>query len=236
VNPHLGFDVAALAPALSGIKGSPAFRDRVILHHRDLPNRRHRDCGQKRHNNNPSGTFLFMDHPPPHSFSRSPVEEVFCRCTCGSESHSLAILPPYPGWPDIRDRIREMIAGIGEVSRISGCMLRYTDLIPVGEGNTLPGIAAIEQILSGKYPCSVDMLHNEIVLSSTSIPGTAGSVCSLQNRPGKPGWTLVFTMHTEGPARFVSGDGVVKWFDDARAEIHGLFDLIVPEEIVQVLR
>ena len=176
-----------------------------------------------------------MDHPPPHSFSRSPVEEVFCQCTCGSESRSLTIPPPYPGWPTIRDRIREMIAG-AEISRICGCMLRYTDLIPVGEGTTLPETEAIGELLPGKFNYSVDTLHNEIVLTSTSIPGTAGSVCSLQNRPGKPGWTLVFTLHTEGPARFVSGDSVLKWFDDARAEIHGLFDLIVPEEIVQTLK
>ncbi len=179
-----------------------------------------------------------MDHPPPHSFSRSPVEEVFCRCTCGSgaEALSLANLSPYPGWPDIRDRIREMIEDAGEISRITGCMLRYTDLIPVVEGKNLPKTEDIEQLLSGKYTCSMDTLRNEIVLTGTGIPGTAGSVCSLQNRPGKPGWTLVFTLHTAGPARFVSGDSVVKWFDDARAEIHGLFDLIVPEEIVQVLK
>jgi uncharacterized protein (TIGR04255 family) len=177
-----------------------------------------------------------MDHPPPHSFSRSPVEEVFCRCTCGSESLSLTIPQPYPGWPAIRDRIREMIAGAGEIPRITGCMLRYTDLIPVGEGTILPGTEALGQLLSGKFNCSFDTAQNEILLISTTIPDTAGSVCSLQNRPGKPGWTLIFTIHTEGPARFVSGESVVKWFDDARAEIHGLFDLIVPEEIVQALR
>ena len=177
-----------------------------------------------------------MDHPPPHSFSRSPVGEVFCRCTCGSETYSLAVLPPYPGWPAIRDRIREMIAGIGEISRVTGCMLRYTDLLPAGEGKTLPGTGEIARLLSGKYPCSVDPLTHEIVLSGTSIPGTAGSVCSFQDRPGKPGWTLVFTLSIPGPARFVSGDSVMEWFDDARAEIHGLFDLIVPEEIVQLLR
>ena len=175
-----------------------------------------------------------MDHPPPHSFSRSPVEEVFCRCTCGSELFSLAIPPPYPGWPDIRDRIREMIAGIGEISRMSGCMLRYTDLIPVGERMILPGTEDIEQLLSGRCDCRTT--ENEIILTRTGIPGTAGSVCSLQNRPGKPGWTLIFTMHTEGPARFGSGDSVIQWFDDARAEIHELFDLIVPEEIVETLR
>jgi uncharacterized protein (TIGR04255 family) len=179
-----------------------------------------------------------MDPPPPHSFSRSPVEEVFCRCTCGSDAQplSLTIPPPYPGWPDISDRIREMIAGAGEISRITGCMLRYTDLLPVVEGKTLPGTEAIEHLLSGKFTCSFGTPRNEIVLFSTPIPDTAGSVCSLPNRPGKPGWTLIFTLNTEGPARFVSGDSVVRWFDDARAEIHGLFDLIVPEEIVQALR
>jgi hypothetical protein len=174
-----------------------------------------------------------MEHPPPHSFSRSPVEEVFCRCTCGTVSRSLTIPPPYPGWPDIRDRIREMIAGAGEASRVTGCMLRYTDLLPVGERETVPGTEYIAQLLSGRYDCTTK--KNEIVLSSTRIPGTAGSVCSLWNRPGKPGWTLVFTLNTESPARFVSCGSLVQWFDDARAEIHGLFDLIVSEEVVQVL-
>jgi uncharacterized protein (TIGR04255 family) len=179
-----------------------------------------------------------MHYPLSHSFSHSPVEEVFCRCTCGSdtESLSLTIPRPYPGWPDIRDKIRVMIAGAGEISRITGCMLRYTDLIPVADGMTLSGTEALEQLLSVKFNCSIDTTQNEIVLISTSVPDTTGAVCSIHNRPGKPGWTLIFTMNTEGPARFVSGDSVVKWFDDARAQIHGLFDLIVPAEIVQVLR
>jgi uncharacterized protein (TIGR04255 family) len=179
-----------------------------------------------------------MNHPAPHSFSRSPVEEVFCCCTCGSdaESLSLTIPRPYPGWPHIRDRIRDMIAGAGEISRITGCMLRYTDLLPVVDGKDLPGIEDIELLLSERYNCSIDTPQNEIVLIGTKIPDTAGSVCSIQNRPGKPGWTLIFTMRTERPAGFVSGDSVVNWFDDARAGIHDLFDLIVPDEIVQGLR
>jgi uncharacterized protein (TIGR04255 family) len=178
-----------------------------------------------------------MNHPPPHSFSRSPVEEVFCCCSCGSDARSLSLtIPlPYPGWPHIRDGIRDMIAGVREISRITGCMLRYTDLIPVVDGN-LPGNEEIEHLLSGKFTCSFDQKKNEIILINTGIPDTAGSVRSIHNRPGKPGWTLIFTMKTVGPLCFVSGDSVVNWFDDARAEIHGLFDLIVPEEIVQVLR
>ena len=179
-----------------------------------------------------------MNHPPPHSFSRSPVEEVFCRCTCASDAESLSLtIPlPYPGWPHIRDGIRDMIAGAGEISRITGCMLRYTDLIPVVDGKNLPGTDDIEHLLSGRFNCYFDNTQNEIVLISTKIPNTTGSVCSIHNRPGKPGWTLIFTMKTEGPARFVSGDSVLNWFDDARAGIHGLFDLTVPEEIVQALR
>jgi uncharacterized protein (TIGR04255 family) len=179
-----------------------------------------------------------MYHPAPHSFSRSPVEEVFCRCTCGSdaESLSLTIPRPYPGWPHIRDRTRDMVAGAGEISRITGCMLRYTDLIPVVDGKSLPGTKEIEHVLSGRFDCSFDTTQNEIVLIRTKIPNTAGSVRSIHHRPGTPGWTLIFTLSTAGPARFVSGESIVNWFDDARAEIHGLFDLIVPGEIVQSLR
>lgn len=179
-----------------------------------------------------------MDHPPPHSFSRSPVEEVFCQCSLGSgaESLSLTISSPYPGWPCIRDGIRDMIACAGEASRISGCMLRYTDLLPVPPGKSLPGTNTIGHLLSGTFTCSVDTARDEIMLVSTNIPGTAGSVRSIPPGPGIPGWTLIFTLTTEGPARFDSWDSVLTWFDDARAEIHGLFDLIVPEEIVRVLR
>jgi uncharacterized protein (TIGR04255 family) len=186
-----------------------------------------------RREENPPKNF-FIGHPQPHSFSHSPVEEVFCRCTCGPESLSLAIPAPYPGWPEIRDRIREMVSGAGDISRITGCMLRYTDLIPIGEGKTVPANENIAPILSERYDCHTT--KNEIVLISTSIPGTAGSVCSIDNRPGKPGWTLVFTMNTERSSGFTSRSGVMEWFDDARAEIHRLFDLIVPVEIVQTLR
>ena len=101
---------------------------------------------------------------------------------------------------------------------------------------TCPEPEDIEHLFSGRFNCYFDNKQNEIVLISTKIPDTTGSVCSIHNRPGKPGWTLIFTMKTEGPARFVSGDSVLTWFDDARAGIHGLFDLIVPEEIVQALR
>jgi hypothetical protein len=178
-----------------------------------------------------------MNHPPPHSFSRSPVEEVFCCCSYGSDARSLSLTipPPYPGWPRIRDGIRNMIAGTREISRITGCMLRYTDLIPVFDAKSLPGNKEIEHLLSGKFNRSFDN-KNEIILFTSGIPDTAGSVCSMYNRSGKPGWTLIFTMKTEKPFCFVSGDSVLNWFDDARAGIHGLFDLIVPDEIVQLLR
>jgi len=179
-----------------------------------------------------------MNHPAPHSFSRSPVEEVFCRCTCGSDagSLSLTISPPYPGWPHIRDAIRDMVAGAAEISRITGCMLRYTDLIQVVDGKNVPGTEDIEDLISRRFDCSFDDTQNEIVAVSTKIANTAGSVASIHNMPGKPGWTLVFTMNTEEPAGVVSGDAVLNWFDDARAVIHELFDLIVPGEIVQALR
>jgi len=118
---------------------------------------------------------------------------------------------PYQGWPHSRERIREMIAQAEVISLITGCMLRYTDLIPVVDGKNLPGTEDIEHLLSGRFNCYFDNKQNEIVLVSTKIPNTAGSVCSIYNRPGKPGWPLIFTMKTEGPPRFISGDNVLTW-------------------------
>lgn len=127
-----------------------------------------------------------------------------------------------------------MIASAGEISRITGCTFRYTDLFPVVPGIHLPATAEIEHLLSRDYNC--DTTQDEIVFTSIKIPGTAGSVRSLFNRPGKPGWTLIFTMHTDRPDGFLDNESVVEWFDSARAEIHGLFDRIVPVEIVLALK
>jgi len=178
-----------------------------------------------------------MNHPPPHSFSRSPVKEVCCRCmrTSGAEALSLTIPPPYPGWPHIREKIKDMVIGAGTISRINGCMLRYTDLLPVAGGKNLPGTEEIVHLISGRFHCSFENARNEILLIETTIPHTIGSVHSIHGSPGKPGWTLIFTMNTERPARFDTVSSVLNWFDDARAGIHEIFDLIVPEEIVQAL-
>ena len=129
-----------------------------------------------------------------------------------------------------------MITGAGDVSRIRGCMLNYTDLLPVARETQVPGIGTISDLIAGKFRCSINAAQNEIVFTGTGIPNTAGSVRSIANRPGKPGWTLVFCLHTRGPARFATTDGVLQWFDDARAVIHGLFDLVVPGDIVQGFR
>jgi len=189
-------------------------------------------------NNNPSVIVLVMNHPPPHSFSRSPVEEVFCSCmrTSGAEALSLTIPPPYPGWPHIREKIKDMVMGAGEISHINGCLLRYSDLIPFSDGKNLPGTEEIAHLISGIYQYSFDSTQNEIILIDTKIPDTIGSVQSIHDSPGKPGWTLIFTVNTERPVRFGSVSSILNWFDDARAGIHEIFDLIVPEEIVQALK
>lgn len=146
----------------------------------------------------------------------------------------MTIPPPYPGWPIIRDRIREMVAGAGEVSRISGCMLRYTDLIPVDCGGALPGSEDIVRLLSGRFDCSLSAA--QVVRVQGVFPGTEGAVSSLSPMPGRPVWTLIFSMETAGHLLFVSEDSTLNWFDDARDGIHMLFDLIVPDNIVQSLR
>ncbi|HPH34194.1 MAG TPA: TIGR04255 family protein [Methanoregulaceae archaeon] len=157
-------------------------------------------------------------------------------CTSGAEARSLTIPPPYPGWPHIREKIKDMVMAAGEISHINGCLLRYSDLIPFSDGKKLPGTEEIAHLISGIYQCSSDSTQNEIILIDTKIPDTIGSVHSIQDSPGKPGWTLIFTMNTERPVRFDSISSILNWFDDARAGIHEIFDLIVPEEIVQALK
>ncbi len=98
----------------------------------------------------------------------------------------------------------------------------------------LPGAEDLESLLSWNY--TREIIQEEIVFTSMKSPATAGSVRSIHPIPEKQGWTLVFTIHTKGPMGFFSGDSVMEWFDGARYEIHGVFDLIVPEEIVQILR
>ena len=98
----------------------------------------------------------------------------------------------------------------------------------------LPGAEDLESLLSWNY--TREIIQEDIVFTSMKSPATAGSVRSIRPKPEKQGWTLVFTMHTGEPAGFLSSESIVEWFDNARAEIHGLFDLIVPDEIVQILR
>lgn len=69
---------------------------------------------------------------------------------------------------------------------------------------------AIKRLLSEKFNCYVDNKKDEIVTFSMAIPGTTGTVASIHNRPGKPGWTLIFSMETDGAARFVSADAILE--------------------------
>lgn len=129
-----------------------------------------------------------------------------------------------------------MLESVPDVSLVTGCMIRYTDFIPIAPGTRLPTAEEIVTLLSGKFNGYLETTQDGVLLTRTNIPGTAGSVRSMYHQPGKEGWTLVFAVYTQGAARFLSSDTILDWFDDARAEIHGLFDLIVPEEIVQALK
>ena len=179
-----------------------------------------------------------MIHPPPHSFSRSPVEEVFCSLITrpGTVSLSRTIPPPYPGWPYIREEIGNMIDDTGDTSQITGCILRYTDLIPAQYLETITEPVTVLSMLSEKVIRQSSRERGDILVTRTSIPDTTGSVCSIRGDIQNPGWILIFTMQTEALTREPSREQVLNWFDDARAEIHVLFDLIVPEDIVQAFR
>ncbi len=180
---------------------------------------------------------FFMSNTQAHNFTRSPVEEVFGGCfTIDSGSCFRTIPRPYPGWPHIRDEIRDMINETGGISRITKCTLRYTDRIAQKCLKSLSEPVPVASLLSGITMHQTNRLPGEEFIIRTSIFNTTGSVRSIFEDPVNPGWSLIFTMETDEPIRFYTREEVLKWFDDARAEIHHLFDLIVPEEIIQTIR
>ena len=129
-----------------------------------------------------------------------------------------------------------MIDETGDTSLINGCILRYTDLIPAQYlKNTIEPID-VPGLLSEKVIPRTNRETGDTQITHTSIPNTTGSVCSIRGDSQNPGWILIFAMQTEAPTRYPSREQVLNWFDDARDEIHVLFDLIVPEDIVQALR
>ena len=174
-------------------------------------------------------------YPNSHNFSRSPVEEVICSLDLEDNEPqvSLFVKRPSPGWNRIRDSLADTIATLPDSRRISGCTLRYTDRFLIEE-------PLYHQITSD---IRTD-LFNQVHISDTAYeihlnipnPTMQVQIRSWYDQGEKPGWILVFTLRSIGKTSGSSYEKILEWFDSAHAEIHILFDQIVPAAIVDLIR
>ncbi|MDD1727778.1 MAG: TIGR04255 family protein [Methanospirillum sp.] len=176
-------------------------------------------------------------YPNPHNFSRSPVEEVFCSLEIEDLQDnvpqvSVFVKAPYPGWNKIRDSLAASIATLPDYRRVSGFTLRYTDRFLIKE--------SVYHQITGEIRTD---LCNQVQISDTAyefhlnIPNPAMKVQirSWYDTNAKPGWILVFTVKSTGNSAGSRCEEILDWFDSAHAEIHILFDQIVPAAIVDLI-
>jgi len=171
--------------------------------------------------------------PPPHNFSRSPVEEVCCNLFLNKEVISLTIQSPYPGWELIRTRITDEIAILKGKTGITGCSLKYNDRFFLEMDD-------YSRIASGINP---DVFHktkiseNEYRLTPHGLNSGHRACIRSQHKAGEqPSWILTFVVETGQFLRFDEQADTLSWFDEAHAVIHTLFDQIVPADIVEMIR
>jgi len=178
-----------------------------------------------------------MNQPPPHAFSRSPVQDVTAGVSIRDQRTHVVMIPaPYPGWPAIRENIENIASRHDEFPDISGCFLRYRDRFPARIIRNLSGRSNPELWLD---QCDLGPISTEKGVRRLLLPagkGMTGSVTAFQGSQGDDGWLLIFSFFSDKDPIFHSSQDVLDWFDQARASIHLLFDQIVPAGILPMLR
>jgi uncharacterized protein (TIGR04255 family) len=131
---------------------------------------------------------------------------------------------PYPGWETIRNELREVIFADPLRPVYTGCMLRYTDRFVHPPGMDRAGLN------SGVWERIVEKKGDDYQVS-TGIPETTAVIRYIA---GTRESVFIFTVRIDGSPG-LSGEDVLTWFDAAHDEIHLLFDISVPEELVRTL-
>jgi uncharacterized protein (TIGR04255 family) len=167
---------------------------------------------------------VFMIQPEPHNFSQSPVAEVLCRWEFESGSLiTLSIPGPYPGWRSIQGDIRRVIAGIIQTKGVVSCMLRYTDEFAFEAGEKDPSAYS-----------STIAPDAEAWQKAADTPKFSAGV-EIRTDHERKVFEYVFTIQTD-TAWFATEEEIVDWYDAAHAEIHNLFDKVVPSELIRKLQ
>lgn len=162
-----------------------------------------------------------MRTPTPHNFQTSPVVEVLCRWTehTGVEQ-SCIITAPYPDWPAILTRIRDLLPS--STFPVTGCHLRYID-----EFSIQPDHAAE---ICAEHP---DIASSPNMHAQTRIPNTSATIRMIQG-PTQKTLSYLFTLQSDDT--YTSADELLTWFNHAHADIHYLFERTVHETFIHELR
>lgn len=168
----------------------------------------------------------------PHNFTHSPVQEVVCSCSFESdEPLSLRVLAPYPGWVSIKKDISEILEGMPDTCIVTGCTLQYIDIfhpVTLDESSGPQFLGFGEH--SGIKERIIGRKGDDFIISSP-IPGSDIYIRQKNGGNRGQGSTLVFTIVAH--SSLLSIGKVLNWFDTAHDEIHHLFDLCVPPEIIK---
>jgi uncharacterized protein (TIGR04255 family) len=175
-----------------------------------------------------------MKTPQAHNFSRSPVEEVYGSCTTSSGRKSaITVLAPYPGWSTIRNDLSSMIKKISDPV-VTSCTLRYTDRFHPFSLDDVSGPLFLGSMSCGKIHSRIEKRTEDLFLMKTNIPDSTASVRFITGGSIGQGSTLIFTISST-KKRLVN-DKILTWFDAAHDDIHDLFDICVPEELISTLK
>lgn len=169
---------------------------------------------------------------PPHNYAHSPVDEVRVRFSFDAHAPVETIIPsPYPGWQEVREKIAEVLDSVSVNKSMHSCMLRYTDIFPLHEGDIPHDLISI----APRIPDSEFFLPSGRSSSEISAKGrNHGSMIIIRFNQEKDRMVLVFEAVSDRKQE-IWFDSVLDWFDYAREDIHSLFDLIVSHELIQRL-
>jgi len=169
---------------------------------------------------------------PPHSYTQSPVEEVCFRFSYGMHAPVETIIPaPYPGWLVIREKIETVLESVSANKTMKSCMLRYTDVFALREGDIPHNLIYV----APKIPGSELFSASGTSLSEISMKGiNHGSVIIIRFTQEKDRMILIFEALSDRKQE-IWFDSVLQWFDFAREDIHLLFDLVVSDELKERL-
>jgi len=170
---------------------------------------------------------------PPHNFTHSPVEEVFCRYTrTNGEQIDITIPSPYPGWTTIREQLAQSLEELPNNEGVTSCLLKYTDSFPLFEEDELHQLISIAPHIQNDLQYHIEPGQEPEIAITGSKTGTQIIIWFEE----KNDRVLLVFEAMSGEDMMMESDSALLWFDSTRADIHLLFDSVVSDELKMRIR